>query len=43
MRLGGPAMLYNTFSIIVCIVEDRDSSVGIANRYELDGPGIESR
>jgi hypothetical protein len=22
---------------------DRDSSVGIANRYGLDGPGIESR
>jgi hypothetical protein len=22
---------------------DRDSSVGIATRYELDGPGIESR
>jgi hypothetical protein len=26
-----------------CFQEGRDSSVGIASRYELDGPGIESR
>ena len=25
------------------VVEGRDSSVGIATRYGLDGPGIESR
>ena len=25
------------------IPEDRDSAVGIANRYGLEGPGIESR
>jgi len=24
-------------------IEGRDSAVGIATRYELDGPGIESR
>jgi hypothetical protein len=32
--------------IYVCLVElgaGRDSSVGIATRYGLDGPGIESR
>jgi hypothetical protein len=29
--------------IIARILVGRDSSVGIANRYELDGPGIESR
>jgi hypothetical protein len=31
--------------IIIFIIKDlgRDSSVGIATRYELDGPGIESR
>jgi hypothetical protein len=29
--------------IIIIIVVGRDSSVGIATRYELDGPGIESR
>ena len=26
-----------------CLGKDRDSSVGIATRYGLDGPGIESR
>ena len=29
--------------IIIIIIVDRDSSVGIATRYGLDGPGIESR
>ena len=48
MRLEAPAIplravLYNIFNIIMCIVEDRDSSVGIATRYGMDGPGIESR
>jgi len=26
-----------------CIIRSRDTSVGLANRYGLDGPGIESR
>ena len=26
-----------------CVTRGRDSSVGIATRYGLDGPGIESR
>ena len=30
-------------SISMCVFVGRDSSVGIATRYELDGPGIESR
>ena len=29
--------------IIIIIIVGRDSSVGIATRYGLDGPGIESR
>jgi hypothetical protein len=29
--------------IIIISISGRDSSVGIATRYELDGPGIESR
>ena len=35
----------HTFSIIIPIIHfvGRDSSVGIATRYGLDGPGIESR
>ena len=28
---------------IGCFTVDRDSSVGIAPRYGLDGPGVESR
>ena len=28
---------------IIIIIMDRDSSVGIATRYGLDGPGIEPR
>ena len=28
---------------VLCTVVGRDSSVGIATRYGLDGPGIESR
>ena len=31
------------YSYKVCYVVGRDSSVGIATRYGLDGPGIESR
>ena len=32
------------YFILYCIAtRDQDSSVGIATRYELDGPGIESR
>ena len=29
--------------IIIIIIKGRDSSVGIATRYGLDGTGIESR
>jgi hypothetical protein len=29
--------------IIIIITVGRDSSVGIATRYEMDGPGIECR
>jgi hypothetical protein len=29
--------------IIIIIIIDRDSAVGIETRYGLDGPGIESR
>jgi hypothetical protein len=32
-----------SFNIILPCMVDRDSSVGIATRYGLDGPGIESR
>ena len=32
-----------TFSRVLHEDVDRDSSVGIATRYGLDGPGIESR
>jgi hypothetical protein len=40
--------LYSTYIIFLffslpCIFMDRDSSVGIATGYGLDGPGIESR
>ena len=31
------------YGYILCIYMGRDSSVGIATRYGLDGPGIESR
>ena len=31
------------FKKLLLIMESRDSSVGIATRYGLDGPGIESR
>ena len=31
------------FHVELCAVVGRDSSVGIATRYGLDGPGIESR
>ena len=29
--------------VCVCLYRCRDSAVGIANRYGLDGPGIESQ
>jgi hypothetical protein len=29
--------------VIIIIIVDRDSAVGIATCYGLDGPGIESR
>jgi hypothetical protein len=32
-----------TFYSIAYLLRDRDSSVGIATGYRLDGPGIESR
>ena len=32
-----------TVEVEVSSTEDRDSAVGIATRYGLDGPGIESR
>ena len=38
---AGPAENYKTLSRTVR--RGRDSSVGIATRYGLDGPGIESR
>ena len=31
------------FSAVICRSVGRDSSVGTATRYELNGPGIESR
>jgi hypothetical protein len=34
------SILYDT---LLCMMGSRDSSVGIATRYRLDGPGIESR
>ena len=34
-------MRFDTITTIADV--GRDSSVGIATRYELDGPGIESR
>jgi hypothetical protein len=34
---------YNVKSLYENICVGRDSVVGIATRYELDGPGIESR
>jgi hypothetical protein len=37
------AGLGKMFVVPVHASEDRVSSVGIATRYELDGPGIESR
>jgi hypothetical protein len=34
---------YTIYCSTIYIVQGRDSSVGIATRYRLDGPGIESR
>jgi hypothetical protein len=36
-----PGVVINYFQY--CLGAGRDSSVGIATRYGLDGPGIESR
>jgi hypothetical protein len=40
-------MFYGWCVAILFLIQDipvgRDSSVGIATRYEMDGPGIESR
>jgi hypothetical protein len=33
----------NIFELFKVLIGDLDSSVGIAIRYRLDGPGIESR
>jgi hypothetical protein len=35
--------IYFNFTLITLIYGAEKSSVGIATRYELDGPGIESR
>jgi hypothetical protein len=40
------ALLLSWIEVFVCVITENvgwDSSVGIATRYELDGPGIESR
>ena len=37
------ALPVTTFVGLLTETRDRDSSVGIATRYGLDGPGIESR
>jgi hypothetical protein len=36
-------MMYPSFKVGQCKIRNRDSSVGIATDYGLDGPGIESR
>jgi hypothetical protein len=36
-------ILFRVFIFVQCVRVDRDSSVGIANRFGLDDPGIESR
>jgi len=36
-------ILCNYLYLFSCVPVDRDNSVGIATRYGLDGPGIESR
>ena len=35
--------VYVCVCVCVCVCVGRDSSVGIASRYGLDGPGIEFR
>jgi hypothetical protein len=48
-RLQFPTRLYGTHRLLSYyleignLAEDRDSSIGIATRYELDGPEIENR
>jgi hypothetical protein len=39
--LGSPKKII--IIIIIIIIKGRDGSVGLATRYELDAPGIESR
>jgi hypothetical protein len=36
-------LVYNSAFICILLFAGRDSSVGVAIRYVLDGPGIESR
>ena len=38
-----PVMLHILYLSILETMKGRDSSFGIETRYELDGPGIESR
>jgi len=33
----------NVYVNIMCLIVGRDGAVGIATRYGLDGPGIDSR
>jgi hypothetical protein len=42
MQHNGMSKIQNTY-ITIKLVKGRDSSVGIATRYGLDGPGIEFR
>jgi hypothetical protein len=41
--IGKAMILCNYLYLFSCLAVGRDSSVGIANRYGLDGPEIESR
>ena len=41
-RNSGPQVLFDVFERILWLRVGRDSSVGIATRYGLEGPGIES-
>ena len=44
--LGGDSIGYcekKSLCLYICLIVGRDSAVGIATRYGLDGPGIESR
>ena len=36
-------VIFSIFNPFFSLATDRDSSAGIATRYDLDGPGIESR